>query len=149
MKKDKIDSKCNCRGGPKNCPLGGVCQEKEIVYKAEIKTDNKLYSYIGLTANKFKERYANHTSSFNNSKYEHHTNLSKYIWDLRKKGKDFELSWAKIGRAPAYSPISMHCRLCILEKTMILNADEKTSLNRRTELMNKCPHRRKFLLSTF
>ena len=148
MNKDKIVKECNCRGGSKSCPLGGFCQEEEIVYKAEVKTDNKSHSYIGLASTTFKERYANHTSSFNHSSKRYYTNLSKYIWDLMEKKKEFEISWTKVGNAPAYNPISKHCRLCILEKTMILNADEKTSLNRRTELMNKCPHRRKFLLST-
>ena len=148
MNKDIIVKECNCRGGSKKCPLGGFCQEEEIVYKAEVKTDDKSHSYIGLTATTFKERYANHTSSFNNISKQYSTNLSKYIWDLKEKKKKFEISWAKVGKAQAYNPISKYCRLCILEKTMILNADKRTSLNRRTELMNKCPQTRKFLLST-
>ena len=39
--------KCNCRGGEKNCPMDGECLEKEIVYKAETKVDDKISSYIG------------------------------------------------------------------------------------------------------
>ena len=65
-----VDKKCNCRGGEKNCPMDGKCLEKEIVYKAETKVGDKISSYIGLTASTFKERYRNHVSSFNNSKYE-------------------------------------------------------------------------------
>ena len=130
------------------CPLGGICLEKEIVYKAEIHTENKSYSYIGLTANTFKERYRNHISSFNNKKYEHHTSLSKHVWNLKTQNKKFHIHWSKIGAARAYNPMSKYCNLCLLEKTMILNADEKSSINKRTELMNKCPHRRRFLLST-
>ena len=139
--------KCNCRGGEKNCPMDGECLEKEIVYKAETKVDDKISSYIGLTASTFKERYRNHVSSFNHSKYEHHTGLSRHIWGLKKENKKFEISWSKVSKAPTYTPINKKCNLCLLEKIMILNADEKTSLNKKTELMNKCPHRRKYLLS--
>ena len=145
---NNVDKKCNCRGGEKNCPMDGECLEKEIVYKAETKVGDKISSYIGLTASTFKERYRNHVSSFNHSKYEHHTGLSRHIWGLKKENKKFEISWSKVSKAPAYTPINKKCNLCLLEKIMILNADEKTSLNKKTELMNKCPHRRKYLLST-
>ena len=46
MSKDNIVKECNCRGGSKKCPLGGFCQEEEIVYKAEVKTDDKSHSYL-------------------------------------------------------------------------------------------------------
>ena len=147
-KNENTAPKCNCRGGKNDCPLGGICLEKEIVYKAEIHTENKSHSYIGLTANTFKERYRNHISSFNNKKYEHHTSLSKHVWNLKTQNKKFHIHWSKIGAARAYNPMSKYCNLCLLEKAMILNADERSSINKRTELMNKCPHRRKFLLST-
>ena len=40
------------------------------------------------------------------------------------------------------------CKLCLLEKSTILNnSDDKDSLNMRGDLMSKCRHRSKYLLS--
>ena len=59
---------------------------KSIFYKAVITTkeDNDAKEYIGMTANRFKERYGNHKKSFNDPKDENETELSEYQW----KGKN-------------------------------------------------------------
>ena len=103
--------------------------------------------YIGLAANSFKERYNNHNSSFNNIRYQHSTSLSNYIWQLKADKIKYELHWSMVGRASAYTPESKCCQLCNLEKTMILMNEGEDSLNQRNELMAKCRHRAKHLLS--
>ena len=110
--------------------------------------ENKVSKYIGQTANSFKERYNNHTLTFKNDKYETHTNLSSYIWSLKNKGKNFKISWAVEAEAKTYNPISKFCKLCNLEKTLILTNQEENLLNKRSEIMNKCRHRGKHLLSS-
>ena len=144
----QVSRECNCRQGESKCPLEGRCLSKSVIYKAEVKSDNKTSTYIGQTSNTFKERYTNHVSSFKNEKYKESTALSKYIWDLKQQEKEFEINWSKITNAPAYNPSSKKCQLCILEKTLILNSNHPNQLNKRTELMSKCRHRRKFLLSS-
>ena len=146
-KESQSEPMCNCRGGANNCPLNGNCLKGSLVYKAEIKTTNSTAIYIGASANNFKERYRNHVLSFKHPRYQHNTSLSKYIWELKEDNKPFEISWSIAGRAPAYSPEAKSCRLCILEKTLILTSKDKNILNKRSELMNKCRHRTKFLLS--
>ena len=62
---------CNCRI-KEQCPLNGECLAKNIIYEAEITTNNindEPLKYIGLTGNTFKERFSNHKSSFKNEKY--------------------------------------------------------------------------------
>ena len=88
----KSDEPCNCPkskdAGTVNCPMvNGSCQSKGIIYKATVKsTDNsKPKFYIGLTATKFKQRFYNHRSSFNNQNKKDATKLSGYIWQLKKK----------------------------------------------------------------
>ena len=143
------NSACNCRGGTASCPLNGQCQNKSIVYKAEITTPTSTASYLGLAANTFKERYSNHTLSFKHKKYEHNTSLSKHVWNLKDEGKHYQISWSIAGRADPYNPVAKSCKLCILEKTLILTTNDDNLLNKRSELMNKCRHRHKFLLSNF
>ena len=63
---------CNCRVKEKeNCPMGGKCMLKNIVYQATVnpKQNTKSFkteTYIGLTSNTFKARLANHKSAFKN-----------------------------------------------------------------------------------
>ncbi len=60
------DNACNCRNKAK-CPMSNNCLVESIVYQATVSTnDNKPpETYVGLTENSFKTRYANHKSSFN------------------------------------------------------------------------------------
>ena len=104
-------------------------------------------SYFGSTANTFKERYGNHSLSFKHEKYQNNTSLSKYIWNLKSQGIPYNITWETVGKAPSYSPISNICHLCLLEKLIILTNEDAQSLNQRTELMAKCRHRLKYLLS--
>lgn len=141
---------CNCRGGLQNCPMNGNCLKSGIIYKAAVKTRSTFEpptTYIGAAANSFKERYRNHTLSFKHEKYQHNTSLSKHIWNIKNKGEQFDISWSIAGRAPPYNPISKSCKLCLLEKTLILTTEEKNPLNKRSELLSKCRHRAKYLLS--
>ena len=138
---------CNCRVGESRCPLKGKCLTQSIIYKAKISTNDETSVYIGQTSNTFKERFLNHTKSFNLKKYETSTSLSKYIWKLKSEDKPFNIDWSIEASAPAYNPASKNCRLCTMEKTIILFREEKNPLNKRSELLGKCRHRAKYLLS--
>ena len=73
---------CNC-DNKNTCPLPKQCVTNNIIYKA---TDNKndTRHYIGMTATTFRERYANHTSSFRHKKDSNKTELSKHIWKFKE-----------------------------------------------------------------
>ena len=60
---------CNC-DNKNTCPLPKQCMTNNIIYKATVTTNNTndTKHYIGMTATTFKERYANHTSSFRHKK---------------------------------------------------------------------------------
>ena len=55
---------------------------------------NTTKHYIGMTANTFKERNRDHIKSFQNRKYSNDTELSKYIWNLKENGQDFDVTWS-------------------------------------------------------
>ena len=142
-------NKCNCRGGVKNCPIDGRCQEEGTVYQADISApDEEDKVYIGAAATTFKLRWSNHKTSFKHRKYEYDTEISKYIWQMADKGKECSIKWKIIRRAKPYSPTTERCDLCITEKTIIANYKDKHKLlNTRNELLAKCRHRDKWLLS--
>ena len=147
---DNQPRRCNCRK-PEQCPLKGKCLTSKILYKATVVTDDTSAQkvYIGSTETPFKHRYANHLMSFRHEKHGNRTELSKYIWSLKREGKNFRVDWDILKRAPAYSCLSKRCELCLTEKLMILSADRSTLLNKRTEIVSKCRHQNKFYLSNF
>ena len=149
-RKTDLDAKsaCNCRNKDQ-CPMDGDCQAKSIIYNAEVRTasNNERKVYIGATENTFKQRYANHTQSMTHEKYENSTELSKYIWNLKRMNKEFEIKWSSKKRAQAYSSTTKRCHLCLEEKLAIIHADKRLKLNKRTELVSKCRHENKYLLS--
>ena len=66
---------CDCRN-KNNCPLYNKCLTNKIVYKADVETSdgiNELSTkdYFRISETEFKSRYNNHTE------------LSKYIWSLK------------------------------------------------------------------
>ncbi len=111
--------------------------------------DGEIKEYIGMTANRFKERYNNHRKSFNLIKYEKETELSKFIWKLKKNHQKFSISWSILKRAPAYTSGGKRCNLCIEEKLCIMSADPTKLLNKRSEIFAKCRHREKWWAGKF
>ena len=143
-----VDPTCNCTAASKPCPLNGKCLAKNIIYKATVQFqgfDKKFY--IGATAPPFKLRYGNHIKSFKHKAYGNDTALSKYIWQMRDSvGLEPKLKWEIIKRAPTYKPGAKSCKLCMEEKLSILMNRGKNSLNKRTEILNKCSHKNSCLL---
>ena len=138
---------CNCKI-QNDCPVQNKCLEKEVIYQASVtRTDTgEIQTYVGLTSNTFKARWANLKTSFNLTSHENETRLSTYIWELKRKNVNFELNWRILAKSKAYSPVSKKCWLCIKEKYFILYGGEAATLNKRNELFTPCIHKEKFKL---
>ena len=143
----KNDKKCNCRVKAE-CPLKEECMVESVVYKATVTSNEERNIYIGSTEGSFKQRYTQHKSDIRNEKGKNKTTLSKYMWDMKEKGKHAEIEWSILKKCKKYGSGSRRCDVCLSEKLEILKAVKKGEkmLNKRSELMYKCPHRRKFLL---
>ena len=135
--------RCNCRD-KSTCPIPSECNQYNVVYQAEVHTNNKTMKYFGSTEN-FKSRYSAHKSSFN-KRPANHTTLSSYIWKLKDENTPFEISWSIKTRGHAFSSGGRSCDLCLSEKLVILTEDKQNMLNKRDELLETCRHRRKHLL---
>ena len=133
---------CNCpRNNRDRCPLDGECLSESIVYKANVTTPINTKDYTGATQPPFKKRLAVHKHSFVNRKREVDTCLSRYIWELKDNNINFEIKWNLHRQAYPYQCGSRKCDLCLTEKLEILKSDPTRSLNKRSEIMNKCLHR--------
>ena len=119
------------------------------MYEATIKTDSITKKYIGSAETTFKQRWYGHKSSFKYKQKQNETSLSKYIWELKEANKSFDIKWQILKSVPSYDKETKKCQLCLVEKTLILYANKKLLLNKRSEIMNKCRHRAKFKLSKY
>ena len=138
---------CNCRGGPGNCPLPpGQCQKDKIIYVASVTSPDGVEHYTGLSGTTFKKRWSKHKDDFRNHNSKNSTRLSSHIWKLKEEGKNFQLEWEILYRAPTHSPTSRKCRLCLKEIFYIMFRPDSASLNKRNELFNTCRHRTQKLL---
>ena len=104
--------------------------------------------YLGVAESDWKERFYNHKKSIKNKSYRNDTTLSSYLWDLREIHSLFPtLTWSIVKSMLGYFNISKICLLCLAEKVLTANPEEL--LNKRSELMTKCRHNNKFLLSNY
>ena len=143
-KKDLPSKTCNCRK-KEECPMEGNCLASCLVYKAEVKTSDDKKVYYGSCSGSFKERFSNHKTSFSNKNYKEATKLSKYIWELKSKKKQYEIAWSIVRKCAPYRPSSKRCDLCLTEKLVIIQARDEGLLNKRSEIANKCRHSNKFV----
>ena len=139
--------RCNCRN-KSTCPLDGDCNASEIVYEATVQSTRGPMSYIGISETSFKTRFYNHTSTFRNPAYKHHTELSKHVWALKEAGEPYTISWQIKQRSKAYKSASKKCDLCLSEKVAIIDSNKRLTLNTRCSLVTKCRHSSKYQLSS-
>ena len=138
---------CNCRS-KESCPLHGKCLTSSIVYRATLRSETgKEHQYIGMTEGTFKQRFYGHTSSFRNEERRGDTKLSEKVWSLKNQGLNYTITWDVVRRGHPYRIGQNSCDLCTSEKLeILLRSSDPRLLNSRTEILAKCPHKRKFTL---
>lgn len=139
---------CNCIR-KEECPLNENCLASSLVYEATINSNIPNYApkkYIGLCEGTFKKRFSGHKTSFNLERYKNSTALSIEYWRIKELNGNPSVSWKIIKHAKPYSPESKRCLLCLQEKFEIANYQGTNLLNKRTEIIAKCRHQKKFLL---
>ena len=119
--------------------MRGECWVKSVVYKATVTYNDTLSVYIGLTGGSFKDRYRNHVKSERHIRYEKETELSKYIWSLKRREIDYTFRWDIIKKSNTNRRKSGQCNLCLEEKFAFITCKNKI-INKRLELISKCRH---------
>ena len=148
---NKVVKNCNC-SKKEECPLEGKCRTEDVIYKCiATTTGHPQKAYLGTAEGEFKLRFYNHKKSFKDRHYTNETSLSKYMWEMKDKYNVVpNLKWSIVKTVPGYSNITKKCMLCLHEKYEILNYPKQEELlNKRSELVSKCRHLNKFLLSNY
>ena len=117
LREKPVECGCNCQQ-PEECPMPGKCTTDKLVYRASITANNKVETYVGLTAGTFKKRYGSHKHDFLNRPTENRTSttLSSYIWKLKDDNKAYQVEFDIVKRAAPFSPLPGTCKLCTEEK---------------------------------
>ena len=97
------------------------CFTPNIVYEATVTHNVDIVEKIdfGLCETSFKKRYSNHTKSFRLKKYSKETELSKYVWELKRKNKTTIIKWRILRKIHA-KPRFNFCKMCLMEKLYII-----------------------------
>ena len=144
---------CNCT--KEACLIGEQCLKSDVVYEADVVTveeNRQLKKYIGECATTFKARYNNHKSECKLPSKRYATKMSGYVWSLKDKKTNYDIKFKIREESKSYNPVSQRCLLCLTEKLLIMKASQDepdTYLNDRSEMLCKCRHRNKFLLSNY
>ena len=92
MRSRPNDDRCKCKD-PTSCPLPGKCAADKLVYRATVTTASSAETYVGLTANQFKDRFNQHMGDFRHPERRTATELSTHIWELKDKKIDYTVIW--------------------------------------------------------
>ena len=93
----------------------------------------------------FKHCHSNHTCDFKHVKYQHASELAKYIRHLKNNNFNYSIKWLIASKVCGYAN-SLYCKLCLMEKYWIIKYfDDPNLLNKKSELINKCRHQNKIL----
>ena len=144
----EIEESCSYRN-KNNCPLDGNCLTPNIIYVAQITSNQLSYKqkiYIGTTETDFKHSFSNHTKPFNLQHYESDTELSKEYWTVKRNHFTPKVTWRIIRKCAPFNTTKRKCYLCLNEKLEIALYKGDNLLNKRSELINKCRYQNKFTL---
>ena len=151
--------RCNCRAALKPvCPMPNYCTVQCVVYRALVTSGNRnspqqTATYTGLTQNPIKKRIKKHYSDI--AKYspddpdEHQsgTRLSRHCGQLGLDGIPYTIDWSILCETGfAFNPITERCKLCLMEKYLIMFNPADATLNLRSEFFSHCRHKERHLL---
>ena len=126
--------------------MNGKCFESFVIYKATLNTSADEKLYYGSCATTFKARFSNHIHSFRKQHKRNATKLSKAVWNCKDAKTEPVITWFIVYCALLYRNGARRCLLCLAEKLFILQADQKSLLKKRSEIISKCRHKNKLKL---
>ena len=124
-----------------------------IAYSAEVLSGNNQHGdkKFDICETEFKTSLGKHKNSFENRQKEKDNELSKYIWDLKDKNiTNYSKKWSIVKQTSGYNSVTNSCNLCLSEKLVICNFRDKDRLIKNSmDLVSKCLHENKFILSNY
>ena len=136
------------------CPLPGHTDQygrvESVIYRAKITREDTgaTEHYTGLTGGTFMTRWYGHMTNIRNydpKDGSYGKRMSRYVGDLNYRMIPNTITWSIVCRAPTYNPVTKSCRLCLMEKFLIMFESSSATLNVKSELFDS-PRPYQFLL---
>ena len=120
-----------------------------MIYKRRATTCDSTKLYLELTEGEFKKQWHyDHVKSFRNEFYASSTILLSYVCEMKYVIP--VVTWEILQTAKINSNITKRYSLCLHEKLATITYPYPDELlNRRSELVTKCRHEKKFLFKNF
>ena len=131
---------CTCTANSV-CPVGGVCNKKDVIYSAKVTTNDKVETYTGVSKPDWKSIHSRHQQDMKNER-EHATKLCGYLINLQRKSIPYDIEWQICSSSPSYRAGNSRCNLCVAEAAQIMWNKNLATLNSRSEMFNICIHTR-------
>ena len=151
------EPRCNCQARLRDqCPLPGRCTVTNVVYGAEVTRldTNTTATYTGLSSPPFKNRVRGHLQDIKNHNpsdpdcHRSGTRLSRHVGELKAQSVPYRIDWKIIKETKtAYNPATNYCKLCTMEKYLIMFNPDDAKLNLRSEFFSHCRHKTQHLLT--
>ena len=110
-------------------------------------------TYTGLTQNPIKKRIKKHYSDIakfspdDPDEHQSGTRLSRHCGQLSLDGIAYTIEWSILCETGfAFNPITERCKLCLMEKYLIMFNPADATLNLRSEFFSQCRHKERHLL---
>jgi hypothetical protein len=81
--------------------------------------------------------------------YANDTELSKYIWSLKKSNRPCKIIWTILKHSSAYRSVRKQCNLCSDEILYIRKFKKNSLLNKRSEIFSNCVDQKQFLAGKY
>ena len=138
---------CNCLNKT-GFPLKEKCLSENTIYQVDTSSENfQTKIYYGISEIKFKTRYSNHKKSFNQKKDKNETQLSSELWKIKASKEEPVLAWKILRQYQPYNVNTKRWLLCLNENLQIAIYRGNNRLNKQTEIISKCRHRNKYILT--
>ena len=124
--------------------------KESLVCYATISCNDKNYKpklHKGSWKTSFKKRYSNHKKLFNVPLYKQYQ-ANNWVLELKKKQLNPQISWNIKWIYLSYNATLKRCNLCLTEKLETLDDPDKNLLNKRSEIISQCHHKKKYRLKT-
>ena len=93
------------------------CLEENLIYRATVRSEKGIKTYLGSTGTNFKERYRGYQATFKKTGDRNKTELAKYVWELQDDNIKYEINWEIVNKTNnnRFSK-KFGCTLCNMEK---------------------------------